>query len=140
MKFSQVQDVEYLLNFFEFDKRLLIKFDNKIVLANSIKVNKSNDYYSYIEKVDINMLKYSKDDRFDNLYGKSKESLGKILRADLTKNELFTLKKLIDYCSGNSAVPSDNVLYNVDFIESKFHSSFLIVNPETDFEIIGLAD
>ena len=142
MKFSQIQDVEYLLNIYRPGKKLVVKFDNQLVAANFIKTNpqgfpvqvKTTKYHSM----------FCNDDSFDGLGESLEESIAcaapKQKIPEWMQNDQLLLIKLIDFANRRPTRESDNILYNVRFFDSEMTMQFYLANPETDFQIVGLAD
>lgn len=133
MKFSQVQDVEYLLNqYLKIDSKLVVKFGDDIVIGNFIKNDQSEDDIIYR----FGDVKSSFSDRIDVLtlqFGKKPDWF-------TNKDEYQSLNELIKFPSKVNQRASEFVIYNPQFLNSNTELRLLIIDPETDFEIIGLAD
>ncbi|MCT3132739.1 hypothetical protein [Lactococcus lactis] len=133
MKFSQVQDVEYLLTqYLEIDAKLVVKFDDNIVIGSFIKNGKSEENIKYR----FGDIKFSFDDHIDVLtfkFGRKPDWL-------ISKDEYQSLNELIKFPNKINQRAYEFVIYNPQFLNSNTELRLLIIDPETDFEIIGLAD
>ena len=133
LKFSQVQDIEYLLTqYLEIDAKLVVKFDDNIVIGSFIKNGQSEENIKY-RFVDI---EFSLDDHIDALtlkFGRKPDWL-------ISKDEYQSLNELIKFPNTINERVNEFAIYNPKFLNSGAELRLLIIDPETDFEIIGLAD
>ena len=133
MKFSQVQDVEYLLKkYLSIDMKLVVKFNDDIVIGSFIKDNQTEDNIRYR----FGNIRSSFAEYIDDLSWK----FGKKPEWFINKDEYQFLNELIKFPNKINQRASEFVIYNPQFLNSNTELRLLIIDPETDFEIIGLAD
>lgn len=116
----------------EIDAKLVVKFDDNIVIGSFIKNGQSEENIKYR----FGDIKFSLDDHIDVLtlkFGRKPDWL-------INKDEYQSLNELIKFPNKINQRVNEFAIYNPKFLNSNTELRLLIINPETDFEIIGLAD
>lgn len=133
MKFSQVQDVEYLLNKnLNINLKLVVKFNDDIVIGKFIKENQTEDFtFNRFGDLNARFKHFIQDFEFTN--HRKPEWF-------VNKDEYKFLNELIKFTNKINEKTTEFSVYNANFLNSNKEISLLLVNPETDFEIIGLSD
>lgn len=141
MKFSQMQNLEYLFNKeLEHTDRVVFKLDGELVTANFLKCDENG----FILKIYGNEFskEYIRDFSYDNVtydafrtkygYGPS--------RTNWMVNPLFSLITLSDLVKELDVIQNDSkhLLYNLHFLNSGKKYDFYLVDDNYDFEVVSL--
>lgn len=126
MKFSQVQDAEYLLTHrLKFNKKLVVKFDGALAIAKFVEKDYDKNRYKAVKAIF--------NDYLDSLIHDG----GRQYWVEDEAQSLIAIRKLVEK---TEVLEATGVLRDICFLNSNKSIDVFLINPETNFEIVGLSD
>ncbi|XHB95619.1 hypothetical protein AAFF39_00610 [Lactococcus garvieae] len=120
MNLAQIQSVQYLFNkvYRDSSKKLIVKFDDEHITADFFKRDKDNDPV-LLDAEDENRIEIFRS-QFKNLYRDFIQSLdAHQARTDfITDNPKLILIKMIELVKPKSYDIQENIIYNVEFLNT----------------------
>lgn len=144
MKFSQVQDLEYLFKRLKINKNIVFNLNGRLATAKFINYDEHGSPIKFYTRG--TWVGYHKEDRFDDIYNYYFDHfVASTISYDnpsWVNTPLFALQILSNFVQEREAIKSEfkHILYNVRFLDSEESYDFYLLDNDYDFEILSLID
>ncbi|BAL51602.1 6-phosphogluconolactonase [Lactococcus lactis subsp. lactis IO-1] len=144
MKFSQVQDLEYLFKRLKINKNIVFNLNGRLATAKFINYDEQGSPVKFYTRG--TWVGYHKEYRFDDIYNSYFDHfVASTISYDnpsWVNTPLFALQILSNFVQEREAIKSEfkHILYNVRFLDSEESYDFYLVDNDYDFEILSLID
>lgn len=144
MKFSQVQDLEYLFKRLKINKNIVFNLNGRLATAKFINYDEQGSPVKFYTRG--TWVGYHKEYRFDDIYNSYfdhfVDSTISYDNPSWVNTPLFALQILSNFVQEREAIKSEfkHILYNVRFLDSEESYDFYLVDNDYDFEILSLID
>ena len=144
MKFSQVQDLEYLFKRLKINKNIVFNLNGSLATAKFINYDEHGSPIKFYTRG--TWVGYHKEYRFDDIYNSYFDHfVASTISYDnpsWVNTPLFALQILSNFVQEREAIKSEfkHILYNVRFLDSEESYDFYLLDNDYDFEILSLID